>query len=726
LEQTTLPVWFNMQWNMVRLFTIILVVLHTLIITVSTVHLRVKASTDTEYLIKLTYAELYNEEIKDLLSPTPNENLKIIEDPNVGPLIHNITEAIFTSAADVKVLLEEGENRRHFGVTNMNAHSSRSHVIVRLHIESRKVGFKVTNAIRSSWGKDRPNCVSTLNLVDLAGSERANKAGTSGQSLKEGSFINKSLLTLGTVIANLSEGKTQHIPYRNSKLTRLLATALGGNAKTSVITCISPASGNVAESLNTLRFASRAKRIVNQVQKNELLDMKSLSSKLTLQMQEIEHLRHQVELSRQLGFSPEDGEAVGESLRDKAVSASKSMRSFKFFVKEGPRIMNALRAQGMSHLAKKVMNEVKLAINGQRDPAAMIEEYSTLIETYLSKDRRLMEKVHNVALQNEAEALISVQDGIPIDEGICDADDDDDEDDMFDTLVAGGDEMKEIVELSNMQSEELRVIASNHIRVLQQELADSLSREKTTRKSLDDSQQRIVEHHESLMLLKNSEAMLHKQIDDIKAQRKHESNLNMEQQKHLNIRVNELQLKLQERIEECTQRNIDLNGKENEIEGLRNQLVQITNDLNSAIASKKAFEEESSRARSEMRIQMDKLRNNMHKMLLQGGMEAKVIESQNNELQKELDRTRESAERFNQEKENLELDLKQLRTALSVVRDSEKAKQDEINALRHEVIAFANCCIVDVCSDRTNYWSACVVLLELGSHTKNARLTDGI
>ncbi len=171
-----------------------------------------KTSIDMEYVIKLTYAELYNEEIKDLLSPTPNENLKIIEDPNIGPLIQNITEASFTSAADVKLLLEEGENRRHFGVTNMNAHSSRSHVIVRLHIESRKVQFKLTSALRTNWGKDKPHCVSTLNLVDLAGSERANKAGTSGQSLKEGSFINKSLLTLGTVISNLSEGKTQHIP----------------------------------------------------------------------------------------------------------------------------------------------------------------------------------------------------------------------------------------------------------------------------------------------------------------------------------------------------------------------------------------------------------------------------------------------------------------------------------------------------------------------------------
>ena len=231
-------------------------------------------STDAEFLVKLTYAELYNEELKDLLTTAPSSategGLKIIEDPMLGPSIQNVTEAVFINTSQVKALLVEGENRRHFGVTNMNAHSSRSHVLVRLSIESRKVASKSTNSpLRISWNNDKPTYMSTLNLVDLAGSERASKSGTTGQSLKEGSFINKSLLTLGTVIANLSEGKQGiHIPYRNSKLTRLLSTALGGNAKTCMITCISPASGNTAESLSTLRFASRAKRVVNMVQQN--------------------------------------------------------------------------------------------------------------------------------------------------------------------------------------------------------------------------------------------------------------------------------------------------------------------------------------------------------------------------------------------------------------------------------------------------------------------------
>ena len=189
---------------------------------------RVHESTETEYLIKMTYSELYNEEIKDLLSAEGKSNLKIMDDPNLGPYVQGITEHSFTDAHSAKKCLIEGEERRHFGVTNMNAHSSRSHVLVRFTIESRKVNFEPTTPLRATWGRDKPTRVATLNLVDLAGSERSNKSGTSGQALKEGSFINKSLLTLGTVIFNLSEGKPgQHIPYRNSKLTRLLSSALG-------------------------------------------------------------------------------------------------------------------------------------------------------------------------------------------------------------------------------------------------------------------------------------------------------------------------------------------------------------------------------------------------------------------------------------------------------------------------------------------------------------------
>ncbi len=112
-----------------------------------------------------------------MLSSEVNDNLKILEDPVLGPSIQNITEVSFSSPEAMRQQLDEGDARRHFGVTNMNAHSSRSHVMVRFNIESRKVNVKPASPLRASWGKDKPTCFSTLNLVDLAGSERANKSG---------------------------------------------------------------------------------------------------------------------------------------------------------------------------------------------------------------------------------------------------------------------------------------------------------------------------------------------------------------------------------------------------------------------------------------------------------------------------------------------------------------------------------------------------------------------
>lgn len=412
-------------------------------------------SADAEYCIKLTYAELYNEELKDLLSPTPNENLKIIDDPQLGPLIQNITEANFTTAAEVKKVLEEGENRRHFGVTNMNAHSSRSHVLVRLSIEMRKVPYKPTNPLRTSWGRDKPTCISTLNLVDLAGSERATKSGTSGQSLKEGSFINKSLLTLGTVISNLSEGKSgQHVPYRNSKLTRLLASALGGNAKTLMITCISPASGNIVESLSTLRFASRAKRIVNQVQKNETMDAKSLATKLAHQAAEMEQLRSQLELSKQLGFVPGDGdEQQGETLKEKAVNASKNFRSFKFLMQNIPKMALALKREGKPHLAKKAQEFMKSAVAGTREVTDIIAELSTMITAHLPKEVKLLTRIHDLEVQNDAGVLVSESDA-----QVDPDSDDDDPEQVFAGLDMGvSDELMEELESVKMGAEDFRV-----------------------------------------------------------------------------------------------------------------------------------------------------------------------------------------------------------------------------------------------------------------------------
>ena len=159
---------------------------------------------------------------------------------------------------------------RHVGVTNMNERSSRSHTIMRMVLESRD---RDPDNRSSYSGAVRVSC---LNLVDLAGSERVGHTGAEGIRLKEGGHINKSLLTLGNVIKKLSDGNDGHIPYRDSKLTRILQPSLGGNARTAIVCTVTPASLHVEETLSTLKFASRAKTITNKPEINEVVSEEAL------------------------------------------------------------------------------------------------------------------------------------------------------------------------------------------------------------------------------------------------------------------------------------------------------------------------------------------------------------------------------------------------------------------------------------------------------------------
>ncbi|KAI0523598.1 hypothetical protein KFK09_005994 [Dendrobium nobile] len=218
--------------------------------------------TDREFLVRVSYMEIYNEEINDLLS-LGNQRLPVHESLERGVYVAGLREEIVNSADQVLELIKLGEANRHVGETNMNVRSSRSHTIFRMVIESSaKDSTSSVDAIR----------VSVLNLVDLAGSERIAKTGAGGVRLKEGKHINKSLMILGNVINKLSEnGKHRaHIPYRDSKLTRILQPALGGNAKTSIICTVAPEEVHIEETKGTLQFASRAKRITNCAQVNEI------------------------------------------------------------------------------------------------------------------------------------------------------------------------------------------------------------------------------------------------------------------------------------------------------------------------------------------------------------------------------------------------------------------------------------------------------------------------
>ncbi|CAH9126090.1 unnamed protein product [Cuscuta epithymum] len=234
-----------------------------------------------EFLLRVSYIEIYNEVINDLLDPT-GQNLRVREDAQ-GTYVEGIKEEVVLSPGHVLSFIAAGEEHRHVGSNNYNLFSSRSHTIFSLMIES------------SAHGDDYDGVIfSQLNLIDLAGSE-SSKTETTGLRRKEGSYINKSLLTLGTVIGKLSEGKASHIPYRDSKLTRLLQSSLSGHGHVSLICTVTPASSNMEETHNTLKFANRAKCVEIYASRNKIIDEKSLIKKYQKEIsclkQELDQLR---------------------------------------------------------------------------------------------------------------------------------------------------------------------------------------------------------------------------------------------------------------------------------------------------------------------------------------------------------------------------------------------------------------------------------------------------
>ncbi|XP_014206382.1 kinesin-like protein KIF3A [Copidosoma floridanum] len=218
-----------------------------------------KAKDNQKFLVRATYLEIYNEEIRDLLNKDQNQKLDLKERPDVGVYVKDLSGYVVNNADDLDKIMSIGNRNRITGATAINTCSSRSHVIFTITIESSQVGKDDQQHVK--MGK--------LHLVDLAGSERQAKSKTTGIRLREATKINLSLSTLGNVISALVDGQSLHIPYRNSKLTRLLQDSLGGNSKTLMCANISPADTHYDETISTLRYANRAKNIKNRAHVNE-------------------------------------------------------------------------------------------------------------------------------------------------------------------------------------------------------------------------------------------------------------------------------------------------------------------------------------------------------------------------------------------------------------------------------------------------------------------------
>ncbi|KAI8992598.1 hypothetical protein BDB01DRAFT_832888 [Pilobolus umbonatus] len=255
-----------------------------------------------DFQVEVSFIEIYNEKVRDLLNPRNKGNLKVREHPVLGPYVQDLSRLAVDSFENIDQLMDEGNKARTVAATNMNETSSRSHSVFTIF---------VTQRILDPATKQVAEKVARISLVDLAGSERANSTGATGVRLKEGANINKSLTTLGKVIAGLAEqasgeqkknskkSKETHVPFRDSVLTWLLKDSLGGNSKTCMIAAISPA--DYDETMSTLRYADQAKRIKTKAVVNEDANAKMMRE-----------LKEEVEALRQalMVYSPEEVEKI--------------------------------------------------------------------------------------------------------------------------------------------------------------------------------------------------------------------------------------------------------------------------------------------------------------------------------------------------------------------------------------------------------------------------------
>ncbi|XP_078098030.1 kinesin-like protein KIF13A isoform X4 [Mustelus asterias] len=315
------------------------------------------------FKVEVSYMEIYNEKVRDLLDPKGSRHtLKVREHKVLGPYVDGLSQLAVTCFEDIESLMSEGNKSRTVAATNMNEESSRSHAVFSI------ILTQTLYDLQSSTSGEK---VSKLSLVDLAGSERVSKTGAAGERLKEGSNINKSLTTLGLVISALADqvggkGKNKFVPYRDSVLTWLLKDNLGGNSKTAMIATISPAGDNYEETLSTLRYADRAKRIVNHAVVNE-----DPNAKIIRELrEEVEKLKEQLSQAEAMK-APELKEKLEESeklIKDLTVTWEEKLRKTEEIAQDRQK---QLESMGISLESSgiKVGDDKCFLVNLNADPA---------------------------------------------------------------------------------------------------------------------------------------------------------------------------------------------------------------------------------------------------------------------------------------------------------------------------------------------------------------------
>uniref|UniRef100_A0AAR2IZK1 Kinesin family member 13Bb n=1 Tax=Pygocentrus nattereri TaxID=42514 RepID=A0AAR2IZK1_PYGNA len=318
---------------------------------------------EESFTVEVSYMEIYNEKVRDLLDPKGSRQaLRVREHKVLGPYVDGLSRLAVASYKDIESLMSEGNKSRTVAATNMNEESSRSHAVFNIIL---------THTLKDLQSGTSGEKVSKLSLVDLAGSERAAKTGAAGERLKEGSNINKSLTTLGLVISALADqgagkNKSKFVPYRDSVLTWLLKDSLGGNSRTAMVATVSPAADNYDETLSTLRYADRAKSIVNHAVVNE-----DPNARIIRELrEEVEKLRDQLTQAESMK-APELKERLEESeklIQEMTVTWEEKLRKTEEIAQERQKQLESLGISLQSS-GIRVGEDKCFLVNLNADPA---------------------------------------------------------------------------------------------------------------------------------------------------------------------------------------------------------------------------------------------------------------------------------------------------------------------------------------------------------------------
>uniref|UniRef100_A0A8C7W1B6 Kinesin family member 13Bb n=1 Tax=Oncorhynchus mykiss TaxID=8022 RepID=A0A8C7W1B6_ONCMY len=330
------------------------------------------------FTVEVSFMEIYNEKVRDLLDPKGSRQaLRVREHKVFGPYVDGLSRLAVACYKDIECLMSEGNKSRTVAATNMNEESSRSHAVFNIIL---------THTLMDLGSGTSGEKVSKLSLVDLAGSERAAKTGATGERMKEGSNINKSLSTLGLVISALADqgagkNKTKFVPYRDSVLTWLLKDSLGGNSRTAMVATVSPAADNYDETLATLRYADRAKSIVNHAVVNE-----DPNARIIRELrEEVEKLRDQLTEAESMK-APDLKERLEESeklIQEMTVTWEQKLRKTEAVAQERQKQLESLGISLQSS-GIRVVDDKCFLVNLNADPAL-----NELLVYYLKEHTRV-------------------------------------------------------------------------------------------------------------------------------------------------------------------------------------------------------------------------------------------------------------------------------------------------------------------------------------------------